>query len=192
MHGLAVSLLGLLSLEPDSRTGCQKLMTKVCPEWTVSVPKCLKCVKESIKRLEKNCTLTQAEKKCHNPPPKPTPTPPEPPAPRLPPLTPNSSAPRPHLIMWVVDDQGWANIGYHNPKNVITPVADELAAAGIKLDRHYTYRWCAPTRSALLTGRLPYHVFQTTNHVDRGFAMLPAKLKQVGYATHQVPPPAAA
>ena len=82
------------------------------------------------------------------------------------PLTPDPSAPRPHLVMWVVDDQGWANIGYHNPDNVLTPVADELAAAGVKLDRHYTYRWCAPTRSALLTGRLPYHVFQTTNHVD--------------------------
>ena len=180
------TLLNLLSLEPDHGTGCQKLMNKACPEWTASVPKCVECVKENIDRLEKNCTLAQAEKKCHHPPtPAPTPAP-EPPAPVLPPLTPDPSAPRPHLIMWVVDDQGWANIGYHNPEHVQTPVADELAAAGVKLDRHYTYRWCAPTRSALLTGRLPYHVLQTTNHVDRGFAMLPAKLKQVGYAAHQI------
>jgi arylsulfatase A-like enzyme len=37
-----------------------------------------------------------------------------------------------------------------------------------------------------MTGRLPYHVLQTTNHVSRGFNMLPAKLQQVGYRTHQV------
>ena len=29
-------------------------------------------------------------------------------------------------------------------------------------------------------------MLQNTNHVDRGFNMVAAKLKQVGYATHQV------
>ena len=62
MHGLIVTLLGL-SLEAEKGTGCQKLLTKVCPDWTTSVPKCVSCVKENIKRLEKNCTLDQAEKK---------------------------------------------------------------------------------------------------------------------------------
>jgi arylsulfatase I/J len=52
--------------------------------------------------------------------------------------------------------------------------------------RHYVFRWCAPTRSALMTGRLPYHVLQNTNHVAREMTMIPAKLKQVGYKTHQI------
>ena len=68
-----------------------------------------------------------------------------------------------------------------NPGNVITPNMDALATTGVVLDRHYTYRWCAPTRSALMTGRLPYHVLQNTDHVSRGFTMLPRKLGQVGY-----------
>ena len=37
-----------------------------------------------------------------------------------------------------------------------------------------------------MTGRLPYHVFQSSDHVSRGFTMLPRKLGQVGYVSHQV------
>jgi arylsulfatase A-like enzyme len=53
------------------------------------------------------------------------------------------------------DDMGWAAMGYHNPGNVFTPNFDEEAAAGIILDRHYSFRWCAPTRSALVSFGLP-------------------------------------
>ena len=45
---------------------------------------------------------------------------------------------------------------------------------------------CAPTRSALMTGRLPIHVLAQTDHVSRGYTMLPKKLQQVGYSTHQI------
>ena len=37
-----------------------------------------------------------------------------------------------------------------------------------------------------MTGRLPYHVLQSELAVHPGFTMLPAKLKEVGYATHHV------
>merc|ERR1719460_1344837 len=37
-----------------------------------------------------------------------------------------------------------------------------------------------------MTGRLPYHVYQQGSHVTRGYTMLPRKLQQVGYETHQV------
>ena len=53
------------------------------------------------------------------------------------------------------------------------------------LERAYAYRWCSPTRSSLMTGRLPYHVLQGSNYVDRRFNMMAAKLQQVGYSTHQ-------
>lgn len=163
-------------------TGGQHILTRYCPMWKEPnmTAQCIECVNNHWDKLKQNCTRAQTTKKCQN-----SPTPAPPPAP-LPPLPPDPSAARPHILLWVVDDQGWANVGYHNPGNVHTPMTDEIAMAGVKLDRHYTYRWCAPTRSALMTGRLPYHVFQTTNHVHRGFHMLPAKLKQVGYATHQL------
>jgi hypothetical protein len=37
-----------------------------------------------------------------------------------------------------------------------------------------------------MTGRMPYHVMESGNYVSGGMNMLPAKLKQVGYAAHQV------
>jgi len=63
----------------------------------------------------------------------------------------------------MLDDYGWANIGFHrngtDPKNeVVTPVFDSLAAEGLILDRHYVYQFCSPTRSAFQTGRNPIHV----------------------------------
>ena len=36
------------------------------------------------------------------------------------------------------------------------------------------------------TGRLPYHVLQGSNYVDRRFNMMAAKLSQVGYSTSQL------
>ena len=100
-----------------------------------------------------------------------------------PPTTPPPPPPPPHFTPCAITCpiEGWANVGFHNFADVLTPNTDHLAASGVILDRHYTYRWCAPTRSALMTGRLPYHVLQDTDHVDRGFSMLPAKLRQVGY-----------
>ena len=38
-----------------------------------------------------------------------------------------------------------------------------------------------------MSGRLPYHALQQSDYVSGGMNLLPAKLKQVGYATHQVP-----
>jgi len=124
-------------------------------------------------------------KKCNLGPAPAPPMPPMPPPPPSPPLTPRTGAPRPHVILFVIDDQGWANVGYNN-KLVITPHMDELAREGATLDRHYVFRWCAPTRSSLMTGREPYHVLEKVNYVTRGMTMLPRKLQQVGYTTHQV------
>eukprot|EP00039_Didymoeca_costata_P026999 m.17182 g.17182 ORF g.17182 m.17182 type:complete len:590 (+) comp5927_c0_seq2:58-1827(+) len=171
-------------------TGCQQELTKYCPGWETNVTFCKSCIHSNFAKLEANCsTLSRALAKCGmspSPTPSPPPSPPDPPAPPAPPVPPRPGAPRPHVLLWVVDDQGFANIGFHNPFNVITPHADSLVKEGLILDRHYTFRWCAPTRSSLMTGRLPIHVFQHTSHVYREFEMLPMKLKQVGYKTHQV------
>ena len=61
---------------------------------------------------------------------------------------------RPNVIVIVSDDQGWADIGYHNPK-VYSPRLDALAASGVKFTQHYVMPQCTPTRVALLTGRYP-------------------------------------
>ena len=174
---------------PGGGKGCQKKLMKVCEEaWEHgNHSSCYACVQAHLSELTPECDLSRADKKCDlHFPPTPPPTPPTPAPPTPAPTPPDPDAPRPHIIVFVVDDQGYANIGYHNPGNVHTPHADDLAHAGVRLERHYTFRWCAPTRSALMTGRLPYHVLQQTDYVDRNMKMLPAKLKEAGYKTHQV------
>ena len=66
-----------------------------------------------------------------------------------------------------------ANVDWHNRANTRTPHLDEERAHGIPLDRHYSFRWCAPARSALMTGRMPYHVLETTNYVTGKMNMIP-------------------
>ena len=79
-----------------------------------------------------------------------------------------------------------------NPE-VHSPNIVALAKSGITLMRHYTYRYCSPTRCALLSGRLPHHVSEGNYQNDYigGFihanmTIIADKLKARGYRTHHV------
>lgn len=53
-----------------------------------------------------------------------------------------------------------ANVGYHRANataEVQTPAIDRLVADGVELNRMYAYAFCAPSRAALMSGRLPRH-----------------------------------
>lgn len=51
------------------------------------------------------------------------------------------------------DDQGYADVGYHNPDCPIpTPNIDQLAKNGVRLENYYVHPTCSPTRASLLTG----------------------------------------
>lgn len=72
-----------------------------------------------------------------------------------------TSVRKPHIVFVLVDDLGWANVGYHRdpPTNeVVTPNIDMLAKHGLELDQLYTYMSCSPSRSSFISGRLPVHV----------------------------------
>ena len=119
---------------------------------------------------------------------------------------PNTTTPakKPHIVFLLVDDWGWANVGYHrNPPTaeVVTPNFDSLVKEGLELDQHYTFNQCGPSRCSLLTGRLPIHVSDANSEPEyynpkdpvSGFTGIPRnmtgigkKMKQAGYATHQV------
>lgn len=77
---------------------------------------------------------------------------------------------------------------------------DGLAATGVILDRHYAFRYCSPSRSALNSGRNPIHVntgndgLTLVNRADpvSGFAGIPRnmtcignKMSEAGYYTGQ-------
>jgi len=63
----------------------------------------------------------------------------------------------PHLVTVLADDLGWYDTTIHNPK-APTPAISALVADGLRLDRHYVYRYCSPTRRSMLSGRLPNHI----------------------------------
>jgi hypothetical protein len=106
---------------PSGDLGCVKRLTSVCGEgWKTNHTACVDCVTDHLSDLEPNCTQKKALYLCNHPPggpPGPSPSPgpshvPDPPAPPAPPATPRAGAPQPHLILFVVDDQGAANVGF--------------------------------------------------------------------------------
>ena len=121
-------------------------------------------------------------------------------------------AAKPHIVMILADDYGWSNLGAHTSGapgedarqarlETHTPNLDALVADGIHLDRHYAYKICSPSRSALQTGRLAVHVntlntgvtAQNRSDPVSGYAGIPRnvtgiaqKLRSAGYRTHMV------
>ena len=119
--------------------------------------------------------------------------------------SPNSQSNKPHIVYILVDDWGWTDVGYHrntSKDDISTPNIDSLVKEGLQLDQHYVYNWCSPSRCALLSGRLPIHVFDAKNvsfvsynpkdpvsgfnAIPRNMTVISAKMKEAGYATHQV------
>lgn len=61
---------------------------------------------------------------------------------------------RPNVVLMMADDQGWGETGYNGHPQLQTPVLDEMARTGLRLDRFYAASpVCSPTRASVLTGR---------------------------------------
>lgn len=66
---------------------------------------------------------------------------------------------KPNIVWLIVDDMGYGDPGAYGGGVAIgaaTPHMDRLAKEGLKLTSCYSQHTCTPTRSAILTGRLPY------------------------------------
>lgn len=63
---------------------------------------------------------------------------------------------QPNIILLMGDDHGWEETGYNGHPHVKTPVLDEMAATGLRLESFYAgHPSCSPTRASFLTGRHP-------------------------------------
>ena len=68
-----------------------------------------------------------------------------------------ATAPQPHIVIFVIDDLGYADVGFNGGREIQTPAIDALAAEGTVLAAHYVQPVCSPTRAALMTGRYATH-----------------------------------
>ncbi|MEY4810455.1 MAG: hypothetical protein RI986_793 [Planctomycetota bacterium] len=102
---------------------------------------------------------------------------------------------KPNIVWMIVDDMGYGDPGCFGGGAAIgaaTPNIDALAQSGLKLTACYSQPTCTPTRSAILTGRLPVRTGLTrpilagdklTKNPWADELSLPAILGTVGYKT---------
>jgi arylsulfatase A-like enzyme len=96
------------------------------------------------------------------------------------------SAGEPNIILLMGDDHGWEETGYNGHPHVKTPVLDEMAASGLRLDRFYAaHPSCSPTRGSVLTGRHPnrFGTFTPGRSIRPQEITIAQILRKAGYAT---------
>jgi arylsulfatase A-like enzyme len=69
--------------------------------------------------------------------------------------TPASAAQRPDIILIMVDDMGYSDLGCYGGE-IATPNIDALARQGVRFSQFYNSARCCPTRASLLTGLHPH------------------------------------
>lgn len=65
------------------------------------------------------------------------------------------SADKPNVVLIMVDDMGWSDIGCYGGE-IPTPNIDRLAKKGLRFKQFYNTGRCCPTRASLLTGLYPH------------------------------------
>lgn len=107
---------------------------------------------------------------------------------------PTSAQRPPNVVLVIMDDLGYGDLGSYGAPDVRTPNIDRLARDGVRLtDAYANGAVCTPTRAALISGRYQQRVglewVLTVSPADRERGLpalptsLPALLKANGYAT---------
>ena len=60
------------------------------------------------------------------------------------------AAERPNIVLVMVDDMGFSDLGYHGGE-IETPNLDALAQGGVRFSQFYNAGRCCPTRATLMT-----------------------------------------
>jgi len=103
----------------------------------------------------------------------------------------------PHVLMIVLDDLGFAQLGCFG-SDIDTPAIDGLATGGLRYNRFHVTSLCSPTRACLLTGcnhhavgmgfltDLPTGFPGYNGRIPPSAATLPRILRDAGYSTFAV------
>eukprot|EP00038_Savillea_parva_P026165 m.51896 g.51896 ORF g.51896 m.51896 type:complete len:729 (+) comp7340_c0_seq1:112-2298(+) len=100
----------------------------------------------------------------------------------------------PHVLFFLIDDLGYADVGYHgNPVGsaVVTPTIDKLATSGVRLENYYVNFLCSPTRTSLMSGRYAYTIGMNAEVIVDGVnscmpgsvSTIADRLSKAGWAT---------
>lgn len=94
---------------------------------------------------------------------------------------------QPNVILILVDDMGWSDVGAFGGE-IETPHIDRLAAGGLRFTQFHTTAKCFPSRAALLTGRYPEQVGmdESPTGVIRNSVTIAQALGEAGYRTLMV------
>ena len=96
---------------------------------------------------------------------------------------------KPNIVLFLIDDYGYADISYEGNTQIQTPAIDRIAKNGVRFTNFYqSGAACAPTRASLLTGR--YHletgvwgVHAGRDYILRDETTIADVLKENGYTT---------
>ncbi len=108
----------------------------------------------------------------------------------------------PNVVLFLVDDLGWTDLGSYGSELYRTPHVDALAKQGVKFTNAYSAcTVCSPTRASIMTGKYParinctdwieghirpfakYQVPDWTMHIDPADSTLAESLRSKGYST---------
>ena len=90
---------------------------------------------------------------------------------------PLAAAERPNIILIIVDDMGFSDLGYHGGE-INTPNVDALAHGGVRFSQFYNSGRCCPTRATLMTGNHPHQT--GIGHMTLSRGKKSGKAKPVG------------
>jgi arylsulfatase A-like enzyme len=100
--------------------------------------------------------------------------------------------PKPNMILFMTDDQGYGDLSCMGNTDFRTPHLDRLAAAGARFTDWYANSpVCSPSRASLLTGRYPGNAgvrsilagHRTASGLPQQVPTLATALKSLGYRT---------
>ena len=95
---------------------------------------------------------------------------------------------QPNIILIITDDQGYYDLSCHGNPHLATPNLDKLRDESLRFTRFQVSPTCAPTRSAIMSGRAPFYVGVTHTILERermklGVPTMPEMLRDAGYTT---------
>src|SRR5918994_1074867 len=98
---------------------------------------------------------------------------------------------RPNVVLFIMDDLGYGDVGSYGSPDAKTPHIDRLAREGVKFTEFYAnHANCSPTRTALITGRYQQRYgiesplrHDDSRHLPPSDTSLPRLLNNAGYVT---------